>query len=402
MNNLNKSLIEIYKETSRKLTGNDRRRFQAQITTEHIEGNPRKSEQIFGWGRDAVALGLKELETGYICYAEIHPRGAKRTEEEDPKLVNTIRKIVDKDSQIDPKFQSLIIYTRTTAKAVRQALIDCGEYKNHELPTERAIHDIMNRLGYSLKPVVKSKPLKKIKQTDPIFSNVHASNKAADEADNILRISIDTKAKVDIGEFSRNGKSRDKEGVKACDHDMNPEEKLVPVGIVEPVSGHLMIVVGNSYETSDLIADVLEKWWDERKAMHHEIDTLVINLDNGPSISSARTQFLKRMVEFHEKTGLIIHLVYYPPYHSKYNPIERCWGVLERHWNGTILNSVEKALLWIKTMTWKGVEPIVEFLDRTYEKGIKLTKKQMEKYDAKIERSDTLPKWDVVIGAASG
>lgn len=401
MTMLNDNLIKIYRETSQKLTGSDRRRFQAQIANEYFEGNPFKVERVLGWGREAASLGLKELETGYICYAEIHPRGAKRTEEKNPKLEDDIRKLVEKDSQVDPKFQSSIIYTRLTAKALRQALIDCEGYTNDELPTERAIHDIMNRLGYSLKPVVKSKPLKKIKETDSIFSNVHAINKAADDAGNTLRISIDTKAKVNIGEFSRNGKSRDQEVVKACDHDMNPEQKLVPVGIVEPVSGQLMVIIGNSYETSDLIVDALQIWWDERKHQYQIMENLVINLDNGPSISSARTQFMKRMVEFSQKTGLKIHLVYYPPYHSKYNPIERCWGVLERHWNGTILNSVEKTLVWIKTMTWKGINPIVTFLDKAYEKGIKLTKKEMKKYNVDIERSATLPKWDVIIGGAS-
>jgi transposase len=72
------------------------------------------------------------------------------------------------------------------------------------------------------------------------------------------------------------------------------------------------------------------------------------------------------LTEFAEANNLNIHLVYYPPYHSKYNPIERCWGILETHWNGAILNSVNTALEWIKTMTWKSNNPIVHFLDKTY------------------------------------
>ncbi len=402
MKMLNERIIEIYKETSRKLTGSDRRRFQAQITIEYLEGKARKAERIFGWYREAVSLGIKELETGYICYVEIHPRGRRKTEEKSAKLEQDIRELVDRNSQTDPKFQSPIMYTRMTARAVRKALIDCQGYTDEELPTERAIRNIINRLGYSLKPVEKAKPLKKIKETDAIFANVHTINKAADKAANTLRISIDTKAKVNIGEFSRNGKARDKEGVKACDHDMNPDEKLVPFGILEPMSAQLTTIVGNSFETSDFIVDALEIWWEERKERYPEIEELVINLDNGPSVSGTRTQFLKRMLEFSEKTGLRIHLVYYPPYHSKYNPIERCWGVLEKHWNGTILNSAEKALAWIETMTWKGIKPVVKFLNKAYEKGIKLTKKEMKKYDANIERSKTLPRWDISIEGASG
>jgi hypothetical protein len=90
------------------------------------------------------------------------------------------------------------------------------------------------------------------------------------------------------------------------------------------------------------------------------------------------------MTQFAEESGLDIHLVYYPPYHSKYNPIERCWGVLEEHWNGEVLNSVSKAIEWMKTMTWKCNQPIVHFLDKVYKKGIKVAKDEMKKYSGKI------------------
>jgi hypothetical protein len=158
---------------------------------------------------------------------------------------------------------------------------------------------------------------------------------------------------------------------------------------------------GAVYFTSDFIVDALQLWWDDRKAVYSHIKQLVINIDNGPSVSSNRTQFIKRLTEFAEVNNLNIHLVHYPPYHSKYNPVERCWGILETHWNGAILNSVNTALEWIKTMTWKSNNPIVHFLDKTYERGVKLTKKEMKKYNDKVKRSMTLPRWDLVIGGTS-
>ena len=78
---------------------------------------------------------------------------------------------------------------------------------------------------------------------------------------------------------------------------------------------------------------------------------------------------MKRMVEFAEQNDLEVVLVYYPPYHSKYNPIERCWGILEEHWNGTLLNTIDTVLEWAKTMTWKGIKPVVKLCDKIYEKG---------------------------------
>ena len=93
----------------------------------------------------------------------------------------------------------------------------------------------------------------------------------------------------------------------------------------------------------------------------------------------------------------MIRLIYYPPYHSKYNPIERCWGALERYWNGTTLDSVEKALHWAGNMTWKGLSPVIHFVEKLYETGVSLTKKQLKKYLKKFKLSEKLPQWDVVI-----
>ena len=178
---------------------------------------------------------------------------------------------------------------------------------------------------------------------------------------------------------------------------MNPLCKLVPFGILNVAAGLVAIFFGTSFETSDFIVDCIEMWWKENYISYSDIKELVINLDNGPNSASGRTQFIRRMTEFSDKTGLRIRLVYYPPYHSKYNPIERCWGILEEHWNGEILNCVHKAINWAGTMTWKGIKSLVHLWDKVYEKGISLTKKEMKSYESRIERSSKLPKWDVII-----
>lgn len=135
---------------------------------------------------------------------------------------------------------------------------------------------------------------------------------------------------------------------------------------------------------------------------HQYIEEVVINLDNGPHSHSHRTQFIKGMVEFAINIGIKIRLVYYPPYHSKYNPIERCWGFLEKHWNGTLLTSVEEVIKWTETMPGRGSKPDVYLLNKIYENGKKLTKKIMRIYDNIIIRSAILPKWDVLIDPTIG
>jgi transposase len=392
----------IIKDAARKLTGAERRAFQAKVAMEMLDGDARKAEREFGWGRETVKKGMRESETGIVCSDNHQGRGKKKTEERMPDSEKDIRDIAEPRSQTDPKFQSDLMYGRITAEAVRKALTNNKGYEDDELPTTRTILNIMNRLGYTLKKVRKSIPSKKTPEVDEIFANVREVNRESDKNPESLRISIDSKAEVRIGELSRGGKSRKKEAEKAHDHDTKWDAKLKPVGISDVVAGFLMIVFANSPETSDLIADSITMWWERNRESYYHIKELVINLDNGPHNSSHRTQFIKRMVELSDKTGLRIRLVYYPPYHSKYNPVERCRGVLERHRNGTILNSIEKTINRAETMTWKGIRPVVDFIDKIYEKGVVLTKKEMKKYDERLDRSIESPKYDVRIEPQSG
>jgi transposase len=217
-----------------------------------------------------------------------------------------------------------------------------------------------------------------------------------------LRISLDTKAKVKIGEFSRGGQARGVEPVKAVDHDMSHDALLVPFGVLELNRGNVAIhqpwfLFGHSRETSDFIADGLEHWWNERKTVHLGVKRLHIELDNGPEIASSRTQFMKRLVEFVDRHRLEVELVYLPPYHSKYNPIERCWGVLEQHWNGTLLHSIEQALRWAGTMTWRTIHPLIREVTTTYERGVRLTKTAFGPIANRLIRSQTLPKWSLTV-----
>ena len=125
---------------------------------------------------------------------------------------------------------------------------------------------------------------------------------------------MDTKATVHVGEYSRGGRSRGVVAVKALDHDMCMKEKLVPGGILEPLSGQAFLFLGTNYKTSDFMADGLLLWWQHRRAHLHGIKQLVINLDNGPECNGRRSQFLLRMTHFSDMTGLCVRLVYYPPY----------------------------------------------------------------------------------------
>lgn len=155
-----------------KLTGPKRRAFEAEMTLKSCAGNPLKAEAVFGWGRHTVALGLAEKRSGIVCLGSPSAFGGrKRWEETHPQAAQTLRQLADAHAQQDPTFRTCLTYTRLTAQSALQALREQG-YGEEELPSPSTMAEVLNRLGYRLRKVVKAKPQKKIKETDAIFDNI--------------------------------------------------------------------------------------------------------------------------------------------------------------------------------------------------------------------------------------
>ncbi len=192
---------------ARQLKGRQRRDFLAEVCSKLCEGSPRKTEARFGWGRETVAKGLFEQEQNEATpvVAATARRGRQRSEDKNPQLAIDIRLIVEPHTQSDPELKTERQYTNLSAAEVRQALVERG-YEEDQLPSERAIRDILNRMNYRLKRIQKGKPLKKTEDTDPIFENVHAARDEYREDPETLEISVDTKTKVSLGEYVLGGK----------------------------------------------------------------------------------------------------------------------------------------------------------------------------------------------------
>jgi hypothetical protein len=394
---LSSSQIEDLKLASSKMSGADRRAFQAAMTLKYCQGNARLAERVFGWGRETVQLGLNEQRTGIICLGlQSVYGGDKLWEEKHPEVAQALWALAELHSQQDPTFRTSLSYTRLTAAEALKQLRSQGFHED-QLPSPSTMADVLNRNNYRLRKVLKAKPLKKLPETDAIFTNIKEKDGNPVEDEKLVegglvkRISIDCKATVNIGDYSRGGKTRGDS--HAADHDMGCEEKYTPFGIVDEDVGALHLTFGSSFKTSDFVVDSLMDWW--KNIPEHERATtahIQIKVDNGPESSGVRTQFLKRMVDFADHTSKIIQLLYYPPYHSKYNPIERCWGILEQHWNGAKLGTAETMLEWAKSMTWKGMQPVVNLNKTIYQKGISLSKVAMQAIEARLERNPILPK----------
>ncbi|MEM6776136.1 MAG: hypothetical protein AAF670_00685 [Planctomycetota bacterium] len=193
-----------------RMKGAFRRTFQAEVCLELCDGSPRQAEQRFGWARDTVAKDLAErkLDPEQLAKVKSNNRGRQRSEDSNPQLAIDIRLIVEPHTQSDPELKTERSYTNLPAKEVRQALLNRG-CQHDELPSERTLRDILNRMNYRLKRIQKGKPLKKTEHTDAIFENVQAAKRESEDDPETLEISIDVKTKVKLGEFSLRGKKPD-------------------------------------------------------------------------------------------------------------------------------------------------------------------------------------------------
>jgi transposase len=194
---------------AKRLRGHQRRLFLAEVTLQLCAGNTRQAERRFGWGRETIAKGIQELRLGIRCLENFRGRGRPRWEEEDSQRGEDLRAIAEPHTQADPELLSPRRYTNLTAAEARELLRTTKGYAPEDLPSERSMRDILNRMGYRLKRIQKAKPLKKTPETDAIFANVQTVRQEVHDDATTLEISIDTKAKVKEGEYSRGGKMPD-------------------------------------------------------------------------------------------------------------------------------------------------------------------------------------------------
>lgn len=199
---------DLLQRAADRLSGHQRRLFQAEVAIALCSGSARRAERRFGWGREAVDTGLHELASGIRCVENFVARGRVRMEDADPQLAADIRDVVEPRTHADPELKADRRYTDLAAREVLARLRAKG-YADADLPAERTMRDMLNRMGYRLARVRKGRPLKKTADTDLIFANVVAARAAAAADPGCLEISVDTKAKVAEGAYVRGGKNPD-------------------------------------------------------------------------------------------------------------------------------------------------------------------------------------------------
>jgi hypothetical protein len=238
-------------------------------------------------------------------------------------------------------------------------------------------------------------PPKKVKETDAIFANVKEVHEQIQNDPHTIRLSLDSKAPVVIGPFSRGGKTR--LGTKGVDHDFKPDGTLGLFGIFQPQTCASDLYFTSSKISSDFMLDCLEQWLEDRAETLKDVRKLVLDLDNGPENSGQRSQWLLRLLQLAQRKQWHLVLVYYPPYHSKYNAIERFWGVLESYWGGELLDSEQAVFGYAEKMTYNGVHPKAHRNHKEYAKGVKLKQRRKKHLEKWLERKEGVEKWAIDI-----
>lgn len=205
---------DLLRSGAQKLTGHKRRAFIAEVTLKLCGGSARRAESHFGWGRETIRKGLQEKERGEPFKDNYPARGAKRSEDKNPALAEAIRELAEPVTQTDPELKSERRYLNLSSREVLEGLKEQG-WRAEDLPSERSMRRILNRMGYRLKRIQKGRPLKKTTETDAIFENVKAVKEACRGDPATLEISADTKAKVATGQYSRGGKNPHRYGREA-------------------------------------------------------------------------------------------------------------------------------------------------------------------------------------------
>ena len=152
---------------AKKLQGFLRRQFQAQMTLKYCEGKARQAEKVFGWGRVAVHTGLNELRTGIRCRECFSMRGRPKSEKKNAKLIEQIEAVIEPLCQADSQLKTPLAYTRITAKSVHSHLVALAEGTDQSVPAQRTVSNILNRLGYRMRRVRKTKPKKSFPKPTP-------------------------------------------------------------------------------------------------------------------------------------------------------------------------------------------------------------------------------------------
>jgi len=380
------------------LRENDRRRYAAVEAAKLGHGGVEYIAQVLGIDPKTIRRGRRDLED---LPAEPAARvrrpggGRKRRLDEDPDITAHFREVLLERTAGSPTAESLI-WTNLTKVEIVDAMRECGSFVSVHI-----VGQLLDRGGFHERKALRMTSLSRHPDRDRQFLEIgRLKGEYLDSPDPVL--SMDLKSRERLGNFFRDGTLRTRQTIRVFDHDLDEfaEGVVLPHGLYDLKENRGYIHLGTSHDTSEFACDCVRDWWDRfGAALYPRATSLLLLCDGGgsnPADNDRYHQHLFRadLQRLADGSGLEIRVAHYPPYASKYNPIEhRLFPHLTRVCKGVILHNIELvAELMRKATTRTGLTVQVDILDRVYRLGRKVS--EAAKNAVNLLRDEILPRWN--------
>ena len=354
--------------------------------------------QFFGVSKTTVYNSINEIKSGYSPEpGRIRRRGGgrKRLLDSHPEWFEAFNLVIGPRIAGLPQNEE-VIWVSMSAPEIAKKMAD----KGCEV-SEYIVRQILEQLGFRRRSFIKDLPMKDVKDRDAQFQNIADIREKAEEI-NLPIISIDTKKKELVGNFKRDGKVLAIGHPKSLDHDFATfsDGQIVPHGIYDVTKNVGYMTIGTSHDTSKFVCDNIERVWNEHlREQYPGVNTIVILCDGGGSNSSSHRIVKQDLMRLASKLDMNLLVMHYPPYCSKYNPIEhRLFSQITRSWSGAPLLSIEDAARRAaETTTSKGLTVYVDINTKTYDIQRPIDESYERERRRRIIPMDSLPKWNYLV-----
>ena len=354
--------------------------------------------QFFGVSKTTVYNSINEIKSGYSPEPGRIRRpggGRKRLLDSHPEWFEAFNLVIGPRIAGLPQNEG-VIWVSMSAPEIARKMAD----KGCEV-SEYIVRQILEQLGFRRRSFTKDLPMKDVKDRDAQFLNIADIREKAVEI-NLPIISIDTKKKELVGNFKRDGKVLAIGHPKSLDHDFATfsDGQIVPHGIYDVTKNVGYMTIGTSHDTSKFVCDNIVRVWNEHlREQYPGANTIVILCDGGGSNSSSHRIVKQDLMRLASKLDMNLLVMHYPPYCSKYNPIEhKLFSQITRSWSGAPLLSIEDAARRAaETTTSKGLTVYVDINTKTYDIQRPIDESYERERRRRIIPMDSLPKWNYLV-----
>ena len=383
---------------SQSLRENDRRRYAAVEAAKLGHGGIEYIAQVLGLDPKTIRHGQRDLEDlpkGPTTRVRRPGGGRKRKIDEDPKIDKDFQSVLVEHTAGSPTRESLI-WTNLTRTEIVDLMQECGSHVSVHI-----VDQLLDRYGYHERKALRMEPLSRHPERNAQFEKIAGfQRESLDSADPIL--SMDLKSRELLGNFFRKGTLLTRRTIRVFDHDLAEfaQGVVLPHGLYDVKQNRGYIHLGTSHDTSEFACECLKDWWERfGRVAYPDAKSLRLLCDGGGSnpADTDRGQahlFRTDLQRLANALGMEIQVTHYPPYASKYNPIEhRLFPHLSRVCQGVILHNIcLVADLMRKAKTRTGLSVVVDILDKVYKIGRRVD--QATNDAVNLVRDLTLPRWN--------